>query len=79
MLLCHVGVKLLGKIFSYSGMMDYYWFVCVSIRFDECVEGGESIVVDLLAVTERLRVTHPHHFATLVRIPATFIRIHYER
>ena len=71
-----MGVKLLGNSFSYSGMMDYYWFVC---RFDECVEGGESIVVDLLAVMERLRVTHPHHFATLVRIPATFIRIHYKR
>ena len=48
-------------------------------RFDDCVEGGESIVVDLLAVMEKLRVTHPHHFDTLVRVPATFNRIHYER
>jgi hypothetical protein len=52
-------------------------FQCV--RFDECVEGGESIVVDLLAVMERLRVTRPHHFATLIRVPATFFRIHYKR
>ena len=43
------------------------------------MEGGESIVVDLLAVMENLRVTHPHHFATLVSVPATFFRIHYKR
>ena len=36
-------------------------------------------MVDLLAVMEELRVTHPHHFDTLVRVPATFYRIHYER
>ena len=48
-------------------------------RNDECVEGGESTIVDALAVVEKLRVTHPHHFATLVRVPTTFQRIHYER
>ena len=53
---------------------------CVGVyRNDECVEGGESIVVDALAVAEKFRVTHPHHFSTLVRVPATFHRIHYDR
>ena len=36
-------------------------------------------MIDALAVVEKLRVTHPRHFATLVRIPATFHRIHYKR
>ena len=48
-------------------------------RNDECVEGGESTIVDALAVAEKLRVTHPHHFATLVRVPSTYHSIHYER
>ena len=48
-------------------------------RVDECVTGGDSIVTDVLAVVEKMRITHPHHFATLVRIPATFHRIHYDR
>ena len=46
-------------------------------RNDECVTGGESVIVDALAVVEKLRVTHPHHFDTLVRVPATFHRIHH--
>ena len=53
---------------------------CVGVyRNDECVEGGESIIVDALAVAEKFRVTHPHHFSTLVRVPATFHCIHYDR
>ena len=53
---------------------------CVGVyRTDECVEGGESIIVDALAVVEKFRLTHPHHFSTLVRVPATFHRIHYDR
>ena len=51
----------------------------LTIRNDDCVTGGETIVVDALAVAEKLRATHPHHFATLTRVPATFQRIHYER
>jgi gamma-butyrobetaine dioxygenase len=49
------------------------------LRNDECVTGGESTIVDALAVVEKLRVTHPHHFSTLVKVPTTFHRIHYER
>ena len=43
------------------------------------MEGGASILVDGLAAFENLRVTHPHHFATLARVPATFQRIYYDR
>ena len=46
---------------------------------DECVTGGDSVVTDVLAVVEKMRVTHPHHFATLVRVPATYHRIHSDR
>ena len=45
-------------------------------RNDECVTGGLSLIVDGLAVVEKLRVTHPHHFDTLVRVPTTFQRIY---
>ena len=57
----------------------FYLYMVCGCRNDECVEGGESIVVDALAVVEKLRVTHPHHFSTLVRVPATFNRTHYDR
>ena len=53
--------------------------IILTTRNDKCVKGGESIVVDALAVAEKLRVTHPHHFDTLVRVPATFHRIYYKR
>ena len=36
-------------------------------------------MVDALAVAEKLRLTHPNHFATLVRVPVTFQRVHYDR
>jgi gamma-butyrobetaine dioxygenase len=49
------------------------------IRNDECVTGGDSTIVDALAVVEKFRVTHPHHFSTLVRVPATFHSIHHDR
>ncbi|CAI8039430.1 Gamma-butyrobetaine dioxygenase [Geodia barretti] len=49
------------------------------LRNDSCVSGGDTIVVDALAVAEKLRLTHPNHFATLVRVPVTFQRVHYDR
>ena len=48
-------------------------------RFDPCVNGGESILLDAYPVLEELRQKHPEHFATLARVPATFQKIHYER
>jgi gamma-butyrobetaine dioxygenase len=47
------------------------------LRNDRCVAGGESVIVDGLAVVEKLRKTHPHYFDTLVRVPATFHRINH--
>ena len=69
---------------SESILQGEVWCVCAlsdgvlwSGRNDECVTGGESLIVDALAVVEKLRVTHPHHFDTLVRVPATFQRIYH--
>ena len=35
--------------------------------FDEtqCVEGGESVLLDAFAVVKELKEKHPHHFDTL--------------
>ena len=41
--------------------------------------GGESVVIDALAVVEKMRITHPHHFTTLVRVPATYHRIFHNK
>ena len=45
---------------------------CLRFRYDECVEGGESILLDSLPLLEQLREDCPKHFATLTRVPATF-------
>ena len=51
----------------------------VLFRYDECVKGGDSILVDALAVLERLRHTHPQHFSTLARVPTNYHRVHDNR
>lgn len=43
------------------------------------MEGGESVVLDLFPVVEELRDKFPEHFQTLVRVPAVFQKIHYDR
>ena len=50
-----------------------YMYVCMGYNYrnDECVEGGESILLDLYSVVQELRETHPEHFDTLTRVPAT--------
>ena len=59
---------------------SYVIHVCCGLyRNDDCVVGGDSTIVDALAVVEKFRVTHPHHFSTLVRVPATFHCIHSDR
>ena len=45
-------------------------------RFDECVEGGESILVDSYPVLEELRKKHPKQFDVLTRVPYTVHRVH---
>ncbi|XP_070180244.1 gamma-butyrobetaine dioxygenase-like isoform X2 [Littorina saxatilis] len=49
------------------------------LRFDECVEGGESHFLDVFHVAEAFRKSHPNKFHTLSQIPATFQKIHYAR
>lgn len=41
-------------------------------RFDECVEGGESVLVDAYPVVEEIRQKHPKQFNTLTRVPVPF-------
>ncbi|KAI0210552.1 Trimethyllysine dioxygenase [Lamellibrachia satsuma] len=49
------------------------------LRYDTCVRGGESYLVDAWHVAEQMRRQHPQEFATLTRIPATFQKIHLQR
>ena len=55
-----------------------YLFVRV-YRFDPQVEGGDSVFLDSFHVAEELRKQFPEDFESLVRIPATFQKIHFER
>lgn len=48
-------------------------------KFDPQVEGGESTFLDSFHVAEELRTRHPDDFESLVRIPATFQKIHFGR
>ena len=57
----------------------FYLYHVMLYRMDECVEGGESILLDAYAVVEEMRKKHPQHFDTLVRVPATFEQIYYDR
>lgn len=49
------------------------------IRFDDCVQGGESILLDTYPILEKMKQQYPKQFNTLTRIPATFQKLHYER
>ncbi|XP_067682429.1 probable gamma-butyrobetaine dioxygenase [Haliotis asinina] len=48
-------------------------------RFDKCVEGGESVFLDVFRVAEDFRKQNPGHFQSLVEVPATFQKVHYDR
>ena len=48
-------------------------------RFDDCVSGGESTLLDAFQVAQQFRVTHPVEFQSLVKIPASFQTMHYDR
>jgi len=49
------------------------------VRFDRCVEGGESLFVDAWHTAETMRIENPDEFRTLTRTPATFRKIHFDR
>ena len=38
-------------------------------RFDDCVERGETFLVDVYAVVEDFRHKYPKHFKTLSTVP----------
>ena len=43
-------------------------------RFDDCVEGGESLILDAFPVLEELREKHPEQFEILTTVPASHQR-----
>lgn len=49
------------------------------LRFDESVEGGESLFVDAWQAAESLRSTYPDEFNVLTTVPAMFQKVHSDR
>ena len=49
------------------------------LRFDDVVRGGESTLLDLVALMDVFRHRHPEHFATLCRVPVRFEKVHFDR
>ncbi|XP_076464135.1 gamma-butyrobetaine dioxygenase-like isoform X2 [Babylonia areolata] len=50
-----------------------------TLKFDDCVTGGESLIVDVFKVASEFRQSNPEDFEALATIPATFQKIHYGR
>ena len=49
------------------------------LRKDECVVGGESVLVDAMFAAEEFRKQHPQEFVTLTKVLVNCNRIHYKR
>ncbi|OWF44526.1 Gamma-butyrobetaine dioxygenase [Mizuhopecten yessoensis] len=49
------------------------------LRFDDSLEGGETLFVDLYHIAETFRRDFPEEFRLLTQVPFTFTRIHYDR
>ncbi|CAC5358675.1 E1.14.11.1 [Mytilus coruscus] len=49
------------------------------LEFDECVEDGESILLDVNRVAEEFRIQHPEDFKVLTKNAVTIQKVHYER
>ena len=49
-------------------LVNFYFSVS---RFDDCVKGGESSVVDAYPLIEELRQMYPRYFDILSRVPYT--------
>ena len=47
------------------------------LKRDECVNGGESVLVDAMFAAEEFRRQHPVEFATLTKVAVTSLRIRY--
>ena len=48
------------------------------LKRDECVQGGDNVLIDLLVAAEEFRYHHPEDFKILAQVPTTFYRIHYQ-
>ncbi|XP_069126258.1 gamma-butyrobetaine dioxygenase-like isoform X2 [Argopecten irradians] len=49
------------------------------LKFDDTLEGGETLFVDLYHIAELFRTDYPEDFRILTEVPFTFTRIHYDR
>ena len=45
------------------------------LKFDSCIEGGESTFVDLFHLAEQFRIQHPEEFNVLSRVNASFYKV----
>nr|XP_002119838.1 uncharacterized protein LOC100177042 isoform X1 [Ciona intestinalis] len=50
-----------------------------AIQFDDCVQGGESLLVDMFYVLETFRKEFPEDFNILSKVPVPFGTIDYQR
>lgn len=50
-----------------------------AMEFDDCVEGGNSILIDMFEAVRILRETAPDDFQVLTRVPATWSITDYEK
>lgn len=50
-----------------------------ALEFDEVVEGGNSILIDMFEAVRVLRERHPDDFRVLTRVPVTFSITDYEK
>ena len=49
------------------------------LKRDECVSGGDSVLVDALCAAEEFKRQHPAEFTTLTKVRVNCCRIHYQR
>ena len=48
------------------------------LKFDSCVEGGESTIVDMFYFAEEFRIQHPEEFDVLCRVNASFYKVNFD-
>eukprot|EP00053_Salpingoeca_punica_P012738 m.114490 g.114490 ORF g.114490 m.114490 type:complete len:477 (-) comp16025_c0_seq11:1515-2945(-) len=72
-----LGLELHQDLIYYESAPGLQLLHC--LRFDDEVTGGETTLLDGLAAAERFREVDPKNFDALVRIPAYFKKVHYDR
>ena len=48
------------------------------LKFDSCIEGGESAIVDMFNFAEQFRIRHPKEFNVLCRVNASFYKVNFD-